>query len=141
MRNAALCVFRRGDAFLVAEIYDPRSGIVLHRPPGGGVDEGETPEQAVRREIREELGIALKDIRTLGAIPHVWHWNGRAVAERAWVFLANPADDDRLSRGETPDVIEADGERWRTLWRPIQSDETLPPLCPAKLAEFLESLR
>jgi 8-oxo-dGTP pyrophosphatase MutT (NUDIX family) len=103
--------------------------------------EGETPEQAVRREIREELGIALTDIWRLGAIQHVWHWNGRAVAERAWILLANPADDERLGRGETPDLIEAYGGRWKTLWRPIQNGEKLPPLCPAKLAEFLESLR
>ncbi len=142
MRQAALCVFRRGDVFLVAEIRDPRSGIVLHRPPGGGVEEGESPEDAVRREIQEELGIALTDIRALGAINHVWHWNGRAVAERAWMFLADPADDERLGRGETPELIEADGARVRTLWRPIQGrDETLPPLCPENLSEFLESLR
>jgi 8-oxo-dGTP pyrophosphatase MutT (NUDIX family) len=141
VRQAALCVFRRGDAFLVAEIRDPKSGVVLHRPPGGGVDKGETPEQTVRREIREELGITLTDIRTLGAIHHVWHRNGRAVAERAWMFLANPADDERLSRGEAPDLIEPGGARWRTLWRPIRSDEALPLLCPAKLAALLESLR
>lgn len=142
MRQAALCVFRRGDAFLVAEIRDPHTGIILHRPPGGGIEAGESPEQAVCRELLEELGIVLAGVRTLGVIDHVWHWNGRAVAERAWMFLANPADDERLSRGETPDLIEADGGRARTLWRPIQeSEEPRPPLCPAKLSELLESLR
>lgn len=30
---------------------------------GGGIDEGETPEQAVRREAKEELGINLKNLR------------------------------------------------------------------------------
>ena len=33
---------------------------------GGGIDEGETPEQAVRREAKEELGIGLKNIDFLG---------------------------------------------------------------------------
>ena len=33
---------------------------------GGGIDEGETPEQAVRREAKEELGIELKNIDFLG---------------------------------------------------------------------------
>ena len=31
--------------------------------PGGGVDEGETPEQAVVREAHEELGVEVKVIR------------------------------------------------------------------------------
>ncbi|MBI2550017.1 NUDIX hydrolase [Candidatus Woesearchaeota archaeon] len=33
---------------------------------GGGIDKGETPEQAVRREAKEELGISLKNIDFLG---------------------------------------------------------------------------
>lgn len=30
---------------------------------GGGIEEGETPEEAVKREAKEELGIELKDLR------------------------------------------------------------------------------
>jgi mutator protein MutT len=30
---------------------------------GGGIDKGETPEQTVRREAREELGIELKNLK------------------------------------------------------------------------------
>ena len=41
--------------------------------PGGGVDEGETPEQAVVREAHEELGIEVKVIRLAA---EVW-FNGK----------------------------------------------------------------
>ena len=71
-RQAALCLIRHGNAFLVAEIQDPQTGLVLHRPPGGGIEEGESSEQALRRELREELGITLGAIIELGTVDHVW---------------------------------------------------------------------
>ena len=138
-RQAALCLFRNGNAFLVAEIQDPQTGLVLHRPPGGGIEEGESPEQALRREVREELGVTLTTIEELGTVDHVWFWNGREVRERAWLFLASSSDDARLSRGECPALIEADGQGFKTFWRPIEGNmATLPPLCPSGIAEFLK---
>ena len=137
-RQAALCVFRRKDAFLVAEIRDPLTGVILHRPPGGGIEEGESPEEAVCRELKEELGVRLTGLRLLGKVDHIWFWKRRQVRERAWLFLGESSDDERLSRGETPDLVEADGERIKTLWRSISDDsEALPLLCPINLRELL----
>ena len=138
-RQAALCLIRHRDAFLVAELRDPQTNLVLHRPPGGGIEEGETPEQALRREVREELGITLTAVLELGAVDHVWFWKGREVRERAWLFLASSSDDARLSRGECPELTEADGQRIRTVWRPIEVNiATLPPLCPSGIVKFLK---
>lgn len=140
VRHAALCLIRRGDSILVAEIRDAQNGTILHRPPGGGVEPNESPEEAVRREIREELGIVLADVKPLGAIEHTWFWGGREVRERAWIFLANASDYAALNAGETPSLTEADGETFRTLWRGIhESGETRPNLCPAALADLLKT--
>jgi hypothetical protein len=84
------------------------------------------------------LGVRLTDLRLLCNVDHIWFWKGRKVRERAWLFLADAADDRRLSRGETPDLVEADGERIKTLWRSVHGDSgALPLLCPANLLELL----
>jgi hypothetical protein len=49
-------------------------------------------------------------------------------------------NDARLSRGENPDLLEANGQRIKTLWRPIENiADTFPPLCPSTLSDLLKS--
>ncbi len=59
IRSAAILI--QNNSLALMERH--RAGMHYFTFPGGGVDAGETPEQAVVREVSEELGVEVKVIR------------------------------------------------------------------------------
>lgn len=79
-------------------------------PPGGFVDAGETLEQAAAREVAEETGVAVQDLRYLGSFPNNYTYRG----------LSRPVCDVFFTaRAECPEVVlqreEAGAFAWRSL--------------------------
>ena len=54
--------------------------LIVHKPrrrdawqiPQGGIEEGETTEEAAKRELKEETGITLRPLEELRKTPHVY---------------------------------------------------------------------
>jgi 8-oxo-dGTP pyrophosphatase MutT (NUDIX family) len=66
--------------------------------PGGRIDEGESPERAVQREVEEEIGLSLDGGDVLGALDDYGTRSGFIItpvvvwAERAAQLVPNPAE-------------------------------------------------
>ena len=74
-----------GDVLLVRHSYGPD----VWSLPGGGVASGEDPQAAARREVREELGLTLDRLETLGTreeeisgAPHTSHLFTVVISDR-----------------------------------------------------------
>ena len=67
--------------------------------PGGYMDAGETPEQTMKREIKEELGVDC-DTTFIGWFPGNGFWQGKKFAVLSHVFLVEPKGVLKLNKKE-----------------------------------------
>ena len=78
--------------------------------PKGGMEPGETPEQAAAREVREETGVVANVLGPLGDVRYMYRRGGRRVRKTVHFFLC------AYVRGSTADHDhEVDNARWIAL--------------------------
>ena len=125
--NIAVILADHQDRVLLAR----RSGSDNWQFPQGGVASGESPEDALYRELMEEVGLAKHSVKILGSTAR---WLSYRVPERyrrpakhnsfvgqkqKWYLLRFLGDSSeiRLDREESP---EFDCWRWVSYWYPVR---------------------
>ncbi|TJZ71698.1 RNA pyrophosphohydrolase [Chitiniphilus eburneus] len=100
--------------------------------PQGGIKQGESPEQAMFRELMEEVGLAPQHVRILGRtrdwlkydVPTNWvrrEWRGTYKGQKQIWFLLRLVGRDTdvcLRRSTHP---EFDAWRWNAYWAPLDA--------------------
>ena len=114
-RAAVHCIFRHQGKVLLQRIVDPKTAEVCWRVPGGGLEWRETAEQALRREVREELGVDLASFSQRAVVEGFIHWDGKDEHEIVFVFDAIPVSWDELN-SKLGDAREADGKPLDLRW-------------------------
>jgi 8-oxo-dGTP pyrophosphatase MutT (NUDIX family) len=121
-RIAAYAVLVRGSGadreVLLTRMSDRTRIAGLWTLPGGGIDHGEDPRDAVRREVYEETGLRIEPEGLLDV--HSTHFTGaRAdglVEDYHGVHLIFAARVLPESQAEQPHVVEVDGSTDLAVW-------------------------
>ncbi len=95
IRRGAVAVIVRGDRLLVIKRSETVTAPGMFCFPGGGIEPGELEEQALVREIHEELGVVIQPVRKLWHSMTPWKfdlawWLGAIEADAT--LAANPAE-------------------------------------------------
>jgi putative (di)nucleoside polyphosphate hydrolase len=99
--------------------------------PQGGIDEGETDEEAMYRELHEEVGLLPKDVRIVGSTsgwlryrlpPHMVRKANKplCIGQKQRWFLVHLLSHDSNFNLRATSKPEFDGWRWVDFWHPSQ---------------------
>lgn len=140
-RIAAYAVITRSEEILLTRM-SPLSRIEGRWTlPGGGIDHGEDPREALRREVYEETGLHVEAGRVIDV--HATHFVGARADGRVedyhGIHLIFEADVTEGSQEVTPHVVEEDGSTEHAEWVPVRDAHGLDLLSAARHAlELLE---
>lgn len=135
-RAIAIAILRRRDEILVSAVPDAEKGVTGWRAPGGGIEFGERGADTVAREVREELGVDVADVRYIGTVENVFTYLGRPGHEIVRVYGAAFADASLYER-ERFECVEEESGPFVCVWKPVGEFGGGAPLYPEGVLELL----
>jgi NAD+ diphosphatase len=133
--NAAIAVvafLRRDDGrmLFIRRAKEPAKGLLA--PPGGFVDVGERIEEAVRREVREEVGLEITPPQFLGSFPNSYPYLSVTYPVLDFFFTADAIN---------PAAAQARDDAESFCWRDPLCEITPEELAFTSMRDALQLLR
>lgn len=134
-RAVRAVVLDADDRVLLYRFVSP-GGVRFWATPGGGVEPGESEEQAMRRELREEVGLSDAELG-----PCIWTRDDTFV----WHRVAHQAERIYLVRVVRHEVapeldLAEEGMEEHRWWSLAELEAADEPLTPARLPELVRDL-
>ena len=123
IRPIAICVFHNNNHILVFEGYDKAKQEIFYRPLGGGIEFGERSEDAVQRELKEELNVDITNLKYLGTLENIYTFNGGSYHEVVLVYDGMLTESGLYDQALIPGK-EANGDEIRAMWKSLDEFES-----------------
>ena len=135
----ALAITDDGKAIMTKQYRHPIKETLLEIP-GGFIDEGETPEQALKRELLEETGYEASDVYAVGKISA----NPGVLQSFTYLFLATGSKKTKvqdLDHHEEIEVVLMPVEEVRTMLKRNEIVQALHTTCLMYAFKKLDELK
>jgi 8-oxo-dGTP pyrophosphatase MutT (NUDIX family) len=136
IRTIVIGIFRRGDQLLCCEGFDKVKKNYYYRPPGGSIEFGERAEDALKREIREELGAEIDIWLFRGSFENIFVCDGIKGHEIVLIYEAKFRDPIFYQRDEMS-AVEDNGEVFKAVWKGRNDFDADHRLVPEGIERFL----
>ena len=107
--TAAFILNSKGELLVARRGKEPAIGTL--DLPGGFVDNGESGEQGIIREIKEETGLEIKEVKYLFSIPNIYRYSGMDIHTLDMFYLCHAEEGADVKAGD--DVAEC-------VWLPLR---------------------
>lgn len=149
VRPIALAVIKRErppgtpdaeQAILVFEGHDPHKDEIFYRPLGGTIEFGERGEQTVRRELQEEVGLEVQNVRYVATVENIFVYRSQTGHEIVMLYSARLADvSSQAYEQEEFQGVEDNGQPFTACWMPLSRfGPHGAPLYPTGLLALLQ---
>lgn len=137
IRPLVICVFRHNGKILVCEGKDTVKNEIFYRPAGGMIEFQETAEEALKREIMEETGEEITNIKYLGLLENIFTYEGKPGHEIILIYDAEFVNKD-IYKKEKISITESNDKWCYAYWKNLEEfgEENLK-LYPDKLKHLL----
>ena len=140
IRPIVICIFSRNGKILVCEGTDSIKNETFYRPAGGMIEFGEKAEDALRREIAEEIGEEIKNVKYLGMLENIFTYEGKDGHEIVIIYDAEFVNED-IYENEVVEINETVDVWYRAYWKSLDEfGEGKLKLYPDNLKEILMKL-
>lgn len=139
-RSSRALLITPDQEILLVKIQNPSGEWEGWIMPGGGIEEGESELEALRRELREELNYQSEGgEQKIWVRAHEFPWGGKILHQEEAIFYVpckkfEPPRLDSLSEAERKDLLEI---RW---WRFADIEKSPEDFAPRRLGMLLREL-
>jgi len=127
-------IIKNGSKILVVPGIDQKKDEFFYRLIGGGVEFGEKLEEALRREIKEEIGSGLENISYLGFLENIFVYEGKNGHEIFFIYQGDLKNKEIYNKEEMP-ILDSQMEA-KAIWASIDELKT-HKFYPANIDKYI----